>query len=277
VSPGAASKLAYNPAPAASVTSGVTWTEFKVEIRDQYDNLTTSTANVTVTPSTGAFASGTTNKAAVAGVATFNDLTYTTAGIITVTASSGSLTSAASGNITVDPGATFTAKLQGGLRPTEGYDVPLTMKLYGSTTVLTYSNILTETPLNTFSTGNGDISITETDTGTKTITFQVVGLPSGTYNITLFSPHCLINLRNGVEIASSSIDMGTLLEGNANDDVQIAGADFSMLLNDYLETSSGDDWNSGRCDFDRNGQVTSIDFSALAANYNLTSPQTVGE
>jgi len=277
VNPDTASKLAYNPAPATSVTAGDTWTTFKVEIRDQYDNLTTSTADVTVTPSTGAFASGTTNKAAVAGVATFSDLTYTTAGTITVTASSGSLTSAATGNIVVNPGTTFMTKLQGGLRPTEGYNIPLTMKLYDNTTILTFSNILTETPLYTFSTANENISITETNTGTKTITFQVTGLPSGIYNITLFSPHCLVNLRNGVEIAPGSVDMGTLLEGNANDDVQIAGADFSMLLNDYLETSSGDQWNSGRCDFDRNGQVTSIDFSALAANYNLTSPQTVGE
>jgi hypothetical protein len=101
VNPDTASKLAYNPVPATSVTVGATWTEFKVEIRDQYDNLTTSTANVTVTPSAGAFASGTTNKAAVAGVATFGDLKYAATGTITVTASSGSLTSAVSGDIAV--------------------------------------------------------------------------------------------------------------------------------------------------------------------------------
>jgi len=114
VSPNTASKLAYNPAPATSVTAGDTWTTFKVEIRDQYDNLTTSTADVTATPSTGAFASGTTNKAAVAGVATFSDLTYTTAGTITVTASSGSLTSAATGNIMVNPGSSSVATGVGG-------------------------------------------------------------------------------------------------------------------------------------------------------------------
>ena len=73
------------------------------------------------------------------------------------------------------------------------------------------------------------------------------------------------------------MEMGTLQEGNANDDVQIAGADFSMLLNDYLEVPGSDEWNNGRCDFDRNGQVTSIDFSLLADNYNQTLPQAVGE
>jgi hypothetical protein len=111
---GAASKLAYNPAPATSVTAGATWTEFKVEILDQYDNPTTSTATVTVTPSSGTFASGTTSQAAAAGVATFNDLTYNTAGTITVTASSGSLTSAVSGNITVNASTTTSTSAAGG-------------------------------------------------------------------------------------------------------------------------------------------------------------------
>ena len=106
---------------------------------------------------------------------------------------------------------------------------------------------------------------------------KVVGLPVGNFNITACTCHCLVNLMNGVQIASegTSIDMGTLLTGNADDDNIIAGADFSILLDDYLQIPGGDDWNDGRCDFDRNGQVTSIDFSLLADNYNKTSPQTV--
>ena len=103
VNPDIPNKLAFNPAPATEVPAGATWTTFKVEIRDQYDNPTTSTDNVTVTPSIGTFASGNTTKAAVTGVATFDNLTYTTAGTITVTASSGTLTQAVSGNIVVSP------------------------------------------------------------------------------------------------------------------------------------------------------------------------------
>ena len=275
VQPATPSKLGYNPAPATSVTAGATWTQFKVEIRDQYDNLTTSTDNVTVSPSAGAFTSGATNKAAVSGVATFDDLTYTNTGTITVTASSGSLTQSVCGSIQVVPGPLFTAKLQGGLRPTEGYDVPLTLKLYETGTTLNYLNVLTEIPDHTASTANGDITIIDTNTATKTIIFQVTGLSTGTYNIGLYSPHCLINLAEAVTVGETLLDMGMLLEGNANDDVQIAGADFSMLLNDYLETPDGDEWNNGRCDFDRNEQVTSVDFSAIAQNYNLTSPRIV--
>ena len=163
------------------------------------------------------------------------------------------------------------------MRPTAGYDVPLTLKLYDQATTLTINNILTETPLYTFTKSDGAIIITNTNTSTKTITLQVTGLSVGTFNITLFTPHALINLRNGQAIAASgtSFDMGTLLEGNADDSEQITGADFSLLLNDYLQIDSGDEWHGGRCDFDYSGQVTSVDFSLLIANYNETSPQTV--
>ncbi|MFC2071875.1 beta strand repeat-containing protein [Chloroflexota bacterium] len=166
--------------------------------------------------------------------------------------------------------------LQGGQRPLSGLDVPLTIKLYDSATVLTYDNVLTEVPLYTFSTAS-DITIAATDYTSKTIIFETSIVPPGTYNIVISSPHQLINLRNGVTIGATLVEMGTLLEGNANDDVQITGADFCMLLYDYLQVSGGDDWHNGRCDFDRNGQVTALDFSLLVANYAKTSPQTVGE
>lgn len=183
----------------------------------------------------------------------------------------GNLTSC---TVNIVPPISFTATLQGGNRPEAGYDVPLTLNLYDTGTALDYNNILTEVADYTFSTANSTLTITETNTGSKTITFTASGLPEGTYHVTLFTPHCLINLKENVALTEGTIDMGTLLEGNADDSVQIAGSDFSMLLNDYLEMSGGDKWNSGRCDFDRSGQVTSIDFSAMAANYNLTSPRT---
>ncbi|MBI2860286.1 MAG: hypothetical protein HYX91_02115 [Chloroflexi bacterium] len=103
VAPAAANKLAFNPPPASPVTAGAVWDTFKVEIRDQFDNLTTSTANVTVTPSIASFISGVTDKAAVSGIATFNGLAFNVPGTITVTASSAGLTPATSGNITVTP------------------------------------------------------------------------------------------------------------------------------------------------------------------------------
>ena len=153
----------------------------------------------------------------------------------------------------------------------------LSLRLYDSATELSFTNILTEVPLYTLSTATGNVTITGTDYTSKTISFESSTVTEGIYNITISSPHCLTNLRNGVTIGATLVEMDTLLEGNANDDVQITGADFSVLLNDYLEVDGGDEWNNGRCDFDRNGQVTSIDFSLLADNYNLTSPRTVAE
>ena len=193
------------------------------------------------------------------------------------------------GTATVIIGATMTVsvKLQGGLRPypePNGYDIPLTIKLYDSATQLDIHNILGEEgppavpaaePYRTFSTTAGEITITDTIKSTKTVTFEVAGLPVGTFNITLFTPHALITLLNGQAIAAqgTSINMGELLEGNADDSVQITGADFTSLLNDYLQMDGDDNWWGGRCDFDRDGQVTSIDFSLLSMNYNEFSPQ----
>jgi hypothetical protein len=172
---------------------------------------------------------------------------------------------------------TGTATLQGDNRPPEGLNVPLTLRVYTSDTTLNISNILTEQPAYEFSTASQTVTITQTDSVNKTITFETAsGILPGTYHISLSTPHCLINLKNNVAIGlGTSVDMGTLLSGNTEDSVQIDAADFTLMLNDYLMMEGGAKWNNGRCDFDRDGQVTSIDFSAMAKNYGLTSPNVI--
>lgn len=184
----------------------------------------------------------------------------------------------------------FTAKLQGGQRPApvgadlKGYNIPLTLKAFPTSKTLDSSNILTEPAQYTLSTAGGQITITGVTTGTKTITCRVTGLPVGTYHLSLCTPHCLINLRQNYTIVpGTAIDMGTLLEGNSDYDItpvtsnqtQIFGSDFNMLLSDYLQMPGGDKWNNGRSDFDRNGQVNSVDFSVLVLNYTMSSPNIV--
>src|SRR5207247_592424 len=73
------------------------------QIVDQFNNLTSSTANVTVAASgPGAFtAASTTTVAAVAGTATFSNLHLNTAGSYTIAASSTGLTGATSTSFTV--------------------------------------------------------------------------------------------------------------------------------------------------------------------------------
>ncbi|MFC1860755.1 hypothetical protein ACFLYL_00515 [Chloroflexota bacterium] len=194
------------------------------------------------------------------------------------------------GGATVCIGAsmTVTATLQGAPRPLEGYDVELDLKLYDQP--VDAGNILTLNPVESFSTGDGNIVITdkptqeEIDEGTsKNISFIVSALPQGTYNITLYSPHNLVNLKNGVTIATegTTVDMDTLLEGDARDisedSLSIDITDLTRFALAY-ETSSGPpiqpDWD-WRADFNRNGQVEITDFSLLYSNYGKTSPRTV--
>ncbi len=109
-------------------------------------------------------------------------------------------------------------KLQGDSRPLAGYYVPLTVRLYN--VPITGTNIKIQAPVATFSTTDGNMVITNTNVPTKQITLTVGALtPGGPYNVTLYSPHNLVNLKNGVTIAASgtSFDMGTLLEGDAQD------------------------------------------------------------
>ena len=181
---------------------------------------------------------------------------------------------------------TVTVELQGGLRPDPaGFQVPLTLKLYDPATVLDIHTVLGETgpplvpaavPIYTYTgTGTGgDITISDINPGgNKHIDFTV-DVPSGAYKITLVTPHSLITLREAVLTApTDTIDLGVLLEGNGDDSVQITGADFTSLLNDYAQMDGDDNWWGGRSDYDRDGQVTSIDFSLLSMNYNEYSPQ----
>ena len=100
ITAGAASRLVFGTQPSsvpvgAPITPAVT-----VQILDALGNLTTSTASVTMAIGTnpgGGTLSGTVTRAAVAGVATFNDLSINKAGTgYTLTASSTGLTGATS-------------------------------------------------------------------------------------------------------------------------------------------------------------------------------------
>ncbi|MFC1909815.1 hypothetical protein ACFLXC_00790 [Chloroflexota bacterium] len=206
------------------------------------------------------------------GLFTADDITGTFDNTIEVETTQGEITRGDTASVTIGAGINATVILEGGLRTEEGMDIPLTMKFYDKSTVLNFTNILTEPPLYTFTRDSGHIVIINNNIDTKVVTFTVKGLPTGTFNITLVSPHTLIHLKNGVVLGleSVSLNMGALLEGNPDNSVQIAGSDFSLLLNDYLATPASGDWNGGRCDFDRSGEVTSLDFALLCRNYIKT-------
>jgi hypothetical protein len=165
-------------------------------------------------------------------------------------------TSTASSNITVN----LSVSLQGGARPDAGYVIPLTVKFFAPG-----ANVLTESPL-----FQSTVTTTKSDT---TAIAQVTGVPAGNYDVTVVSAHTLVNVKLNVSIASPGItlNMGILLEGNANDDNIINMLDFSTLATSF-GTSSGVAGYDPRADFDRNGQVNMLDFSLLASNYSKTAP-----
>ena len=149
--------------------------------------------------------------------------------------------------------------LQGGSRPPEGWEVPITIKFFSPG-----ADVMTDTPI-----GQCDCATTKSD---STAVCQCTVAP-GTYDITAVSEHTLINVKRGVVISapSTAVDMGTLLEGNANDDPIINISDFGILAVSYMKTE-GQPGYDPRADFDRNGIINISDFGLLAVNYMKVSP-----
>jgi uncharacterized repeat protein (TIGR01451 family) len=109
VSAGAANKLAFLQQPTNAVSQAAISPAVTVRVLDAFDNLTTSTADVTVAigtnPGSGTL-SGTATVAAVSGVATFPNLSIDKAGTgYTLDASSTDLTGATSSTFNITAGA----------------------------------------------------------------------------------------------------------------------------------------------------------------------------
>jgi hypothetical protein len=153
--------------------------------------------------------------------------------------------------------------LQGGSRPDGGWQVPLEVKFF-----TTSSDPLVDTPVETF---NLTTQIAETDPQTGkplTAIFTIASAPIGSYDITVDSPHTLMTIKRNVAIVDgqTSVDFGPLLEGDANDDGKINISDFGILGATFGGLADS------RADFDRNGIVNISDFGLLAVNYAKMSP-----
>jgi len=149
--------------------------------------------------------------------------------------------------------------LQGGSRPEEGWEVPITIKFFS-----TGADVMTDDPVYEF-----NLTTTKSD---GTATCQCTVAP-GTYDVTVVSEHTLINVKRNVVIStpSTAVDMGTLLEGNANDNIIINISDFGILAVSYMKME-GEPGYDARADFDRNGIINISDFGLLAVNYMKISP-----
>ena len=107
---------------------------------------------------------------------------------------------------------------------------------------------------------------------------QCAGIQAGNYDISAVSSHTLVNVKRNVSIEEStdSVSLGTLLEGNANNDIRINTADFSILSGSYAKIATDTEYNA-MADFDGSGRVNIADFSLLSGNYNKLAPIEVSD
>ncbi|MDO8491528.1 MAG: dockerin type I domain-containing protein [Dehalococcoidia bacterium] len=159
--------------------------------------------------------------------------------------------------------------LQGSSRPASGRTVPITVRVFPQGT----SDANLRSGAGALVTAN----LTTIDTGSNNVSFMLpnIGVAAGTYDITAKVGHALINVKRSVVINPPNlVSLGTLREGDSNNDGQINIMDFSLLAGSYLKSFGQAAYNSN-ADYDMNGQVNTLDFSLLAANYLKTSPQNV--
>ncbi|PKO21106.1 MAG: hypothetical protein CVU38_16430 [Chloroflexi bacterium HGW-Chloroflexi-1] len=90
---------------------------------------------------------------------------------------------------------------------------------------------------------------------------------SGTYDVRVKNMHTLRNVKRNVAITGPlTIDMGTLLEGDADNDNRVRSSDFALLSAAYF-TREGDPGFDPRADFDEDNRIRSSDFALMSADY----------
>jgi hypothetical protein len=102
--------------------------------------------------------------------------------------------------------------------------------------------------------------------------FDLSGIGVGLNNITVKGIHTLRLLKSDIDVAASgptNIDMGTLLEGDANNDNKVNAADAAILGTAYWGMRPSAPYDA-RADFNNNGRIDARDSSLMATNYWLT-------
>ncbi len=186
ISPAAATHLVIGTVP-ANATAGTTLGAAVVEVEDAYGNLVTSTSTVSLSLGktvSGATLAGTLSATSVNGVATFSNLSLTSAGTYSLVATDGALKSATSGSFVIS--AASAAKLEYIQQPTNGTVGtlnPITIAVEDK-----YGNIVTSsTATVTLLANAGPAALGGTTTATVTngvATFDAATAPiAGTYTV----------------------------------------------------------------------------------------------
>jgi hypothetical protein len=157
---------------------------------------------------------------------------------------------------------TVAVTVQGDGRPEAGWTIPLTVRFFTPG-----ADVLEDIPIREFR-----LTTTESAGGDSAVC-DVVGIAPGTYDISVFGESTLTNVRRSVAVSppGTSVDLGTLLEGDANQDGIVDLDDCVILSGSWLSSKEQTPYDS-RTDFDRNGFVNAADLSLLAASWLRCSP-----
>jgi len=157
---------------------------------------------------------------------------------------------------------TLSVVLQGDGRPDIGWAVPLTVKFFTPG-----ADVLNDTPAYEF-----NLTTTKSAAGNLAVC-EATGLAPGIYDITVLGQSTLMNTVRNVVISAphTSVDMGTLLEGDVNQDNIVDFDDYTVLSTCWLASKDQAEYNAG-ADFDSNGLINAVDLSLFAANWLKTSP-----
>jgi hypothetical protein len=152
--------------------------------------------------------------------------------------------------------------LQGDARPDIGWAVPLTVKFFTPG-----ADILNDTPAYEFT-----LTTTKSATGNVAVC-EATSVAPGTYDITVLGESTLMNAKRNVVISApqTSVDLGTLLEGDANNDNVVNFGDCAIMSTCWLASKDLAKYDA-RTDFDRNGFINLADLCLLAANWLRSSP-----
>ena len=117
----------------------------------------------------------------------------------------------------------------------------------------------------------------EIEPGDRTFTLGLEGVAPGFYDIAVEANYTLVNLRDDQPVAqnNATVDMGTLLAGNAIDDGRIdvePASIINALDASLLAAAINEGKFDPRVDFDRDGDVDNDDFLLLQQNYLEFSP-----
>jgi hypothetical protein len=152
--------------------------------------------------------------------------------------------------------------LQGDARSDAAWSIPLIVRFFTPG-----ANVLGDVPIHEFKLPT--VRFADTDIAVC----EATGVTPGTYDIAIFAESTLMNVRRGVVVSppSTFVDLGTLLEGDANQDDAIDLDECAILSAAWLASKDQPQYDL-RADFDRNGLINAADLSLLAANWLRSSP-----